>query len=85
MSKATASFIALCVAAIALPLLERYGLFHWKDDAVFSLSIGSQLLLVVVLISSLFAVRRCPTQAVFGGLVCAYCLWQLFQNAGIVY
>jgi hypothetical protein len=85
MTKSKFAFIALCIAAPAFQLLERYGLSHWEDGVVSSLLVGGLVLLVVLFIWSLFSVRRYRVLAVVGGLDCAYCLWQSFQNAKIIY
>jgi hypothetical protein len=85
MTKSTSAFIALCIAAPAFQLLERYGLFHWEDGVVSILLVGGLVLLVVLFLWSLFSVRRHRILAVVGGLDCAYCLWQSFQNAKILY
>jgi hypothetical protein len=85
MTKSTFAFIALCIVAPAFQLLERYGLFHWEDGVVTSLLFGGLVLLVVLFVWSLLIVRRHRVLAVVGGLDCAYCLWQSFQNAKILY
>jgi uncharacterized BrkB/YihY/UPF0761 family membrane protein len=85
MKKSTWAFIALCMAAPAFQLLERYGLFHWEDHVVFPLLLTSLVLLVVLFGWSLLSVRHHRVRALGGSLVCAYCLWQAFQNGKIIY
>ena len=48
MSKSTFAFILLCVSALAVQILERYGLSHWEDGVVFTLLVVGLLLLVVL-------------------------------------
>jgi hypothetical protein len=88
MTKPTFAFILLCVAAVAVQLLERYGLLHWgveRDLVLSGLLLGGLALLITLFIWSLISVRRYKLRAVFGVLVCAYCLWHVFQNGQIIY
>ncbi len=85
MKYSTFAFIALCIAAPAVQLLERYGLFHWEDGVVASLLLTGLLLMLVLLGWSVLSVRHHPVRAVAGSLICAYCLWQTFQNGKIIY
>ena len=88
MTKSTLAFTALCVAAIALQLLERYGLVHWgveKDAVLSGLLLAGLALLVTLFVWSLISVRRHKLRSISGALVCAYCLWQAFQNGQIIY
>ena len=86
MTKLPSAFILLCVAAPASQLLERYGLLHWgveRDLVLSGLLLAGLAILVALFIWSLISIRRHKLRAVFGGLVCAYCLWQFFQNGQI--
>ena len=85
MKNPTLAFSALCLAAPAVQLLERYGLSHWQDGVVFSLLLLGLLLLVVLFGWSVLSVRHHRFRAVAGSLVCAFCVWQSFQNGRIVY
>jgi uncharacterized BrkB/YihY/UPF0761 family membrane protein len=88
MTKPTVAFIALSAAAIALQLMERYGLMHWgvdRDTVLLFLLIFGLLFLVTLFVWSLVSVRQHKVRSVLGGLVCAYCLWQAFQNGNIIY
>jgi uncharacterized BrkB/YihY/UPF0761 family membrane protein len=85
MNKSALVFIALCVAAPVVQLLERYGLSHWEDGVVFTLLVVGLLLLVVLFGWSVLSVRHHRIRAVVGSLVCAFCIWQAFQNGRIVY
>ena len=88
MRKPTIAFLVLCVAAPALLLLERYGLLHWDVEADLVLSdllLSGLVLSVTLFIWSLFSVRRHKVRAIMGGLICAYCLWQAFQNGKIIF
>jgi uncharacterized BrkB/YihY/UPF0761 family membrane protein len=85
MTKPTFAFIALCIAAPALQLLEHYGLYHWEDGVVAGLLIAALVLLLTLFVWSVFSVRRHRVRAVAGALICAYCLWQAFQNGKIIY
>ena len=85
MKNSVFAFIMLCVAAPAAQLLERYGLFHWGDEVVSSLLLTGLFLLMVLFVWSLLSVRHHRVRAVFGSLVCGYCLWQAFQNGKIIY
>jgi uncharacterized BrkB/YihY/UPF0761 family membrane protein len=88
MTKSTSAFIALCVAAPVVQLLERYGLLHWgvEEDLVLSgLLLAGLALIGSLFIWSLISVRHHKLRAIFGALVCAYCLWQVFQNGQIIY
>jgi hypothetical protein len=85
MSKSTTAFIALCIASPAFWLLERYGLFHWGERIVSGLMLAGLILLAALFVWSLLSVRRHRVLAVVGGLDCAYCLWQAFENGRIIY
>jgi uncharacterized BrkB/YihY/UPF0761 family membrane protein len=78
-------FTALCIATPALQLLDLYGLYHWQDDVVTSLLVSGYVLLITLFFWSLLSVRHHRVRAIIGALVCAYSLWQLFQNARILY
>jgi hypothetical protein len=85
MKRSTFAFIALCIAAPAVQLLERYGLFHWQDGIVSGLLLAGIVLLIVLFGWSILGVRHHRVRAVAGSLICAYCLWQAFQNGKIIY
>ena len=85
MKTSTFAFVALCIAAPAVQLLERYGLSHWQDGILSSLLIAGLVLLVVLFGWSVLSARHHRVRAVAGALICAYCLWQAFQNGKIVY
>jgi len=85
MKNSTLVFTALCAAVLAVQYLGRYGLSHWEDSVVFTLLIVGLLLLLVLFGWSVLSIRHHKFRAVFGSLVCAFCLWQLFQNGKIVY
>ena len=85
MKNSAFAFIALCAAAPVVLLLERYGLSHWEDGVVFTLLVVGLLLLVVLFGWSVLSVRHHRVRAVIGSLICAFCIWQVFQNGRIVY
>jgi hypothetical protein len=85
MKNSTWAFISLCIAAPAVQLLERYGLFHWQDGVVSSLLLTGVFLFLALLVWSVLIARRHPIQAVVGALICAYCVLQAFQNGKIIY
>ena len=85
MKNSTRAFIVLCIAAPVFQLLERYGLFHWEDLVVFPLLLTSLLLLAVLFGWSVLSIRRHRARALGGSLVCAYCVWQAFQNGKVIY
>jgi hypothetical protein len=85
MKNTSFAFVGLCIAAPAFQLLERYGLFHWRDDVVFPLLLVSLFLLALLFGWSVLSVRHHRIRAVVGSLVCAFCLWQVFQNGQIIY
>jgi VIT1/CCC1 family predicted Fe2+/Mn2+ transporter len=85
MKKTTLAFVALCIAAPLVQLLEFYGLSHWKDGIVLSLLLIGFLLLLALFGWSVLSVRHHRIRAVVSSLICAYCLWQAFQNGKIIY
>ena len=85
MNKSKFPFIALCIAAPAVQLLELYGLYHWEDGVVVRLLITGLFLMCALFAGSILSVRHHPVRAIAGALICAYCLWQSFQNAQILY
>ena len=87
MSKSTLAFIAFCVVAIALELLEYYGLLHWyesEDRALSVLLVGNLVLFAILVIWSLVSVRRQKIRAIVGGLVSGYCLCNLFSRTVLI-
>jgi hypothetical protein len=85
MKNSTLAFTALCIAAPTAQLLEHYGLFHWEERIVFSLLLAGLFLLVVLFGWSILSVRHHKVQAIASSLVCAYCLWEVFQNGQTIY
>jgi hypothetical protein len=85
MKNSSFAFVTLCIAAPAVQLLERYGLFHWKNDVVFPLLLIGLFLLVVLFGWPILNVSHHKIRAIAGSLICAYCLWQAFQNAKVIY
>jgi hypothetical protein len=85
MKNSTFAFITLCIAAPTVQLLEHYGLFHWKDDVVFPLLLIGICLFLALFVWSIFIARHQPVRGVAGELICAYCIWQAFQNGKMLY
>ncbi len=85
MKPSTLAFMVLCVVTPAVQLLERYGLSHWQDAVVAGLILLGMVLMVMLLIWSIWNIRRNFLQAIAGSLVCSYCIWQSFQNGKIIY
>src|SRR5258708_6949617 len=85
MKNSTFPFVALCIAAPTVQLLEAYGLHHWEDGAVFSLALTGLVLSLALLGWSIWSIRHHGVRAVAGSIVCAYCLWQVFQNGKLIY
>ena len=88
MTKSTSAFIALCVTTVGLQLLDRYGLLHWgveEDTLLLGLLLAGLVLMVTLFVWSLLSVRFNKLRSISGALVCAYCLWQSFQNGQIIY
>jgi hypothetical protein len=77
--KVPGAFLALSVAAPGAALLLLYGTYHWDESLLLSCLILGVGLWLALLGWSLWSVRGHRARAVFGSVICAYCLWQILH------
>jgi hypothetical protein len=85
MKNSTIAFIVLCAAAAGAQLLKYYGHSHWDNSVDFPVLVVGFVLLVVLFLWSIMGVTRHLTRAIVGLLICAYCVWQAYQNGSITF
>jgi len=81
----TLAFVGLCAAAPGAQLLESYGHSHWDRSVDFPVLVVGFVLLLVLFFWSIMGVTRHLTRAILGLLICAYCVWQSYQNGSITF
>jgi hypothetical protein len=83
MKYSTMAFIGLCAAAAGAQLLEGYGRPHWDKSVDYPVLVAGFVLLLVLFIWSIIGITRHLTRAIVGLLICAYCVWQAYQNGNL--